>query len=221
MELAPFLARTDFIDADHPSIVARVAELGIGADDGPSAEERARRISEHVRADVAYQFSAKMVREEYVASNILAEGRGFCVQKAILACALGRAAGLPSALVLCDLRDHTLSPRILAALGTDVMFHHGIHAFWIGDHFWRVDASLSPNFLAKKGVALVPFDVSTDALLPATTIAGTPHADYVAFHGTYADLPFEQMLGAFARGYAGANPELLADLARRQRSRAD
>jgi transglutaminase-like putative cysteine protease len=212
MDLAPFLARTDFVDVDHASIVARVASLGL---DGASAEERALRISEHVRSEIAYQFTAKLVRDEYVASHILAEGRGFCVQKAIVACALGRAAGLPSAIVLCDMRDHTLSPRVLAALGTDVMFHHGIHAFFVGDRWWRVDASLSPDFLARKRVALVPFDVASDALLPATTTSGAPHVEYVAFHGTYADLPFEQMIGAFARGYAGADPTLLATLASR------
>jgi hypothetical protein len=44
-----------------------------------------------------------------------------------------------------------------------------------------------------------------DGLLPARTMDDRPHAEYVRFHGSYADLPFEPMLAAFAAGYARAD----------------
>lgn len=202
MDLAPFLGPTAFVDSEHPSIVAACRSLEL---DALAPGDRAVRIAEHVRASVAYQFAAKRTREEYVASRVLSDGRGFCVQKAVLACAIGRAAGVPSAVVLCDMRDASLPPHVTAALGTDVMFHHGINAFYVDDRWWRVDASLSPEVLGKKDVEVLPFSTRADCLLPASRRDGRPHAEYQRFHGTYAELPFEPMLTAFAAGYARAD----------------
>lgn len=196
------LAPTRFIDATHPAIVAAVDELDIRRS---PPMERARRLFELVKDRVRYEFSAKMSEEEYVASYVLAAGRGFCVQKAVLLAALGRAAGVPTALVLSDLRDRSLPAWVTEALTTDVMHHHGLNAFWLDGAWVKVDASLSPDVVERKRYRDVVFAPPKDALLAPTTLAGAPHADYVAFHGLYADLPFEQMIGAFLEAYSRAD----------------
>lgn len=203
------LAPTDFVDSMDPSIVAMVEELRVAA---RRPAERAAALFRFVRDDIRYEFMAKLSMEEYRASYVLRERRGFCVQKAVLLCALSRAAGVPCALVLSDLVDHSLSPKIASALGTNVMFHHGLNAFHVDGRWLKADASLSPDVTSRKGYRLVDFDGTADALLPATTLAGTPHATYARFHGTYADLPFEQMLTAFLEAYRHANVEALAEL---------
>lgn len=196
------LAPTRFIDATHPAIVAAVDDLDIRRS---PPMERARRLFELVKDRVRYEFSAKMSEEEYVASYVLAAGRGFCVQKAVLLAALGRAAGVPTALVLSDLRDRSLPGWVTEALTTDVMHHHGLNAFWLDGAWVKADASLSPDVVERKGYRDVVFAPPEDALLAPTTLAGAPHADYVAFHGLYADLPFEQMIGAFLEAYSRAD----------------
>lgn len=203
------LAPTAFIDSTDPAIVARVEELRVAA--LPPAE-RAAALFRFVRDEVRYEFMAKLTAEEYRASYVLREGRGFCVQKAVLLCALSRAAGVPCALVLSDLVDHSLSPKIASALGTNVMFHHGLNAFHIDGRWLKADASLSPDLTSRKGYRLVDFDGTADAILPETTLAGAPHATYARFHGTYADLPFDQMLNAFIEAYRKANVRALAEL---------
>lgn len=202
-----FLRATELIDATHPSIAELVEALRVR--EVPPVE-RARRLFDYVKREVRYEFSAKTAREDYVASRVLAAGRGFCVQKAVLLAALGRASGIPTAVVLSDMRDHSLPRWVADALTTDVMHHHGLNAFHIGGRWLKADASLSPDVTIRKGYRDVEFDGESDALLPPMTLAGAQHAEYLAFHGMYDDLPFEQMLAAFGRAYATADVQALA-----------
>ena len=100
---------TGFIDSDTAAVEALARHM---RGDGPPVQQ-AVRLFEHVRDEIQYEFRAKLTPDEYRASRILADGKGFCVQKAVLLCALLRAARIPSALVLCDLKDYTLPPRCL------------------------------------------------------------------------------------------------------------
>jgi transglutaminase-like putative cysteine protease len=202
MDLAPFLAPSRFVESTHAAIVEHVAFLDLEA---LAPRARAARLFEHVRSDVRYDFLAKFGEDDYLASNVLASGRGFCVQKAVLLAALGRAAGIPTAIVLCDMRDHALPERIAQALRTDVMHHHGLNAFHLDGRWVSVDASLDPKFLDRKRLARVAFDGTADALLPKATLDGARAAEYLVFHGRYADLPFAETTQAFLDGYRNAD----------------
>lgn len=197
-----FLEPTPFIESTHPAIAARVRELAL---DALSPRERAARLFEHVRTDVRYEFMAKFQRDDYLASNVLSNNQGFCVQKAVLLAALARAAGVPTALVLCDMRDHALPEKVIRVIGTNVMHHHGLNAFHLDGRWITVDASLDRRFLDKKRYPRVPFDGTNDALLPEHTVDGGRAAEYVTFHGRFAEFPFEETTQAFIRGYQRAD----------------
>lgn len=92
------------------------------------------------------------------------------------------------------------------------MFHHGLNAFYLEGRWLKVDASLSPDVTTRKGYLVVDFDGTREALLPETTLAGGPHATYKRFHGTYAELPFDQMLNAFMSAYQHVDMLALAQL---------
>lgn len=203
------LGATWFIDLTAPAIQRVATSLDFEA--LPDAE-RAMKVFRFVRDQIRYQFMAKATPGEYVATRTLADGQGFCVQKAVLACALGRAVGVPTAIVLADLRDRSLPERVVEAIGTDVMFHHGLNAFYVGGA-WRIaDASLSEDLVIRKRYRQVDFDGTEDAVLAPTTLDGRPHAEYRTIHGIYADLPFEQMARAFELAYANADRHKLSAL---------
>lgn len=210
-ELDPFLAPTSFVDSNHPAIVACVESLDLRA---VPVEEKARRLFRFVRDEIRYEFMAKLTREEYVASTVLAEGKGFCVQKAVLFAALARNAGIPTAIVLSDMKDFTLSERVVSAIGTNVMHHHGLTDLHLRDRWVRVDASLTSVVLEKKRTPAVNFEGEHDALLSPVTSDGQPHVEYLRIHGRYADLPFEQTIAAYAEAYRFADLSKLAELKR-------
>jgi len=195
-----------FIDSTEHVIRSTVEDLGFL--DRPE-QERAIALFEFVRDGLEYEFAIRLRPEEYRASFTFKEGRGFCVRKALVLCALSRAAGIPSALVLSDMRDHSLSPGVAEALGTDVMHHHGLAALYVNGRWLKVDAALSPALVARKKYIPVIFDGLSDALQHRTTLEGKPHAEYLKFHGYYQDLPYDQMMQAFQTGYQNADSQKL------------
>jgi len=78
LDPATCVAATRFIDSSHPAILATVDAIATGADDVTLAAE----LFSFVQNDIRYEFRAKMVPEQYVASYVLDHGQGFCVQKA-------------------------------------------------------------------------------------------------------------------------------------------
>ena len=88
MDLRLFLSPADSIDSDHPAVRARAAETAAGA---PDATEAARRLYLFVRDAVRYDpYVDYTDRETFRASRVLEAGRGYCVGKASLYCALSR-----------------------------------------------------------------------------------------------------------------------------------
>ncbi|MFP6582322.1 MAG: transglutaminase family protein [Candidatus Hydrogenedentota bacterium] len=203
------LARSQFIDSDAPEIVEVVQRLTT-ADQTPA--EKAVILFNYVRDNVEYEFTIRNTPNEFKASFTLGDGRGFCVRKSLLVAALCRAAGIPSVIILCNMKDMSISPRVVEMLGTDIMYNHGLAGVHLEGHWYQLDASLSPELVAKRQFRLVEFDGQSDALQENTTMTGDPHMEYVAYHGAYIDLPYKQMMQGFDKGYANANKEELAKM---------
>jgi len=206
-DISPFLRPTFFIDSDHESIASLASEL-VDMSDPPEA--RAEAVFNFVRDDIKYDFGAKVHQHEYVASYVLEKGKGYCVQKAILLCALGRAANVPVALVHSNLVDHTLPPAYIKKLGTNVMYSHGLNAFYLDGKFILADATLSPDVVGKRGYRKTGFDPGKDNLIPATTPDGSPHAEYLKFHGLFSEFDHERMVKKLILHYAIEKQERIA-----------
>lgn len=203
------LEPTAFIDSDSDAIRNLVESLNL-SDRTPA--ERASAVFQFVRDEIAYDFAAPTDPAAYRASAILANGKGHCVRKAILLCALGRAARVPTALVFADMRDRTLSPAVVTMMGTDVLHHHGLVAFHVDGEWRKADPTTPRETAERKGFRLVEFDGNADALGAKTTAEGEPHLEYTAFHGLHADLPFAEVMQSLAENCAHANSEKFGEL---------
>jgi len=200
---------THFINFDHPAVQECFRNLNL--DDLPN-DQKAVRIFEFVRDAITYEFKAKLEAGLYIASRVLEIGRGFCCQKAVLQTALGRAAGIPSAVVLVALRDRTLPDYIVEAMGTDTLRYHGLGAFYLNGRWLRADATLSPDLVERKGYRLVEFNGEEDALFASTTLAGEPHGEYTEWIGAFADLPIDQMFEDFHKFWESRGGERLKNM---------
>ena len=81
-----YLTPTPIIDSDHPSVMDYAARtIGKSAD----MKEQAIRLYYAVRDGIWYDpYYPFYLPEHYRASNVLKSGRGYCVCKASLLCAL-------------------------------------------------------------------------------------------------------------------------------------
>ncbi|MEZ4381755.1 MAG: transglutaminase-like domain-containing protein [Nannocystaceae bacterium] len=193
------LAPGRFVDSDHPAVREHAAAVVAGAtDDRERAARLFRDAREHLRYD-PYTISTRA--DDYVASTLLTKDRGFCVTKAVLLCALCRAAGVPARLGFADVRNHLASPRLHALMGTDLFVFHGYVEIWIEGRPVKATPAFNASLCQRFGVPPLEFDGAHDALLQPFDGAGRRHMEYVHERGLYFDLPLDEILTTFAATY--------------------
>ena len=217
-DLAPYLAPTWFVDCDHPAVVAQATAIVAGA---ANNVERAVRLFYAVRDDVRYDpYLLGDDMATYRASAVMARGRAYCIPKAVLLTALGRAAGVPTRLGFADVRNHLASPRLLALLGTNVFAFHGFVEFWLSDRWVKATPAFNIELCERFGVQALDFDGEHDSLFHQFSVDGRQHMEYLRSRGTFADLPFALIMQTFTAlygpNYAGAvachEPDVLFDV---------
>ncbi len=135
-----FLRATGFIDSENDEIRRVAREICEGAS---TPEQRAVRLFTFVRDEIRY--NAYMISthpEDFKASTTLGRQQGYCVQKAILFAALGRASGIPTRLVFAKIRNHRLSGRLMREIGTNMLPAHGYNQLYVGERW----VSVTPSF---------------------------------------------------------------------------
>ena len=125
-----YLKTTAIIDSDHEEIVKYAIDtIGNGARE---PTEKAVKLYYAVRDGIWYDpYYPFYLPEHYRASNVLESGRGYCVCKASLLCALGRACGIPSRVGFATVRNHLATKQLIEFLGSDLFVYHGFTEFYL------------------------------------------------------------------------------------------
>lgn len=205
-DLLKFLEPTLFIDAGHESIREAVEALEMSSD---PLRTRAVKMFNFVRDRIRYNpFSSMFNKEDYLASEILARGYGYCVQKAVLLAAMSRCAGIPCRLCFADIRNSLVPGDLLATMGTDLFTYHGYVAFYLDGGWVKATAAFDLAMCEKHGFVPVEFDGKSDAVFHPTDSQGNKHIEYVRDIGNYADVPFDDIVTAFKELYLKNNTGL-------------
>ena len=139
--------------------------------------------------------------EHYRASTVLQRGRGFCVAKAVVLCAAGRACGIPSRLGFANIRNQKASPDLLEMLRTDVFIFHGFVEFLLNGSWIKATPTFHKEIYERHNIEPVTFDGRQHAILPSHDRDGNPYVEYLVYHGSRADVPLEDMLAAWHAAY--------------------
>jgi transglutaminase-like putative cysteine protease len=191
-----YLAPAEYIDSDHPAIVA-LANSGRGG----SVVEQARRYyltAREIRYDPDLDYADL---EIYRASSVLREGAGYCVGKAALFAALCRAGGIPARIAFADVTNHLSSERLREKMGTNYFAWHGFTEVRLGDAWVKASPTFNSTLCDRFGVVALDFDGATDALLQAYDGAGRTFMQYEVLHGAFHDVPAKFLMREMARLY--------------------
>ena len=198
-DLEPYLRPTWFIDCDSPGIRRRAEQVVAGA---TSDAERAIRLFYVVRDGIRYDpYSITRNPDDYRASTVLGQRAAYCIPKAVVLTALARAVGVPARLGFADVRNHLASEKLLARLGTDLFVFHGFTEVWLAGRWVKATPAFNIELCERFGVRPLEFDGRGDALFHEYSADGRRHMKYVAERGSFADLPFEEIMSAFAALY--------------------
>lgn len=199
-QLAQYLLPTDIIDSDHQAVREYAAASVKGAAEDPI--EKAVKLYYAVRDGIWYDPYLPFHRpEHYRASNVLKKGRAFCVGKATLLCALGRACGIPSRVGFADVRNHLATKQLLEFLGSDLFAYHGFTEFYLNGKWCKATPAFNIQLCKKHKVIPLEFDGCKDSVFHPFNIEKKQFMEYVADHGTYADIPVEKIVAAWAEAY--------------------
>lgn len=194
-----WLESTAFLDHDHPAVQA-FGRDAVG--DAATAREKAIRLFEAVRDKIRYDpYHVRMEPGWFRASTVVADGRAFCIPKAVLLAAAARAVGIPSAIGLSDVSNHLSSPRLRERMGgREIFLNHGWAALNIDGKWLKASPAFNAELCARMNVPPTAFDGEHDAVLQAMDSQGRRQMTYLRDHGVWSDLPFERIKQDF-EGY--------------------
>lgn len=197
--LSPYLTPTETIDSDHPSVIEYARRsCGSGRDDVSKACALFNAVRDEIRYDPMTHFHRK---SHYQASNVLESKSGYCVSKACLLCAMGRAMGIPARLGFADIRNHGATAQIVDLMGTNIFTFHGFVEFLLDGRWVKATPAFDRSVYEKHHIPLVTFNGRDDAIFPSHDLKGNLYVEYITYHGTFADLPLENLVRAFRKTY--------------------
>jgi len=194
-----FLAPGRYIDSDAPSVVAFAQE---SAGEGGAALARVLRLYQAVRDGIVYDPYVDMSDPaNFRASGVLAAGRGFCIGKAAVLAACCRVIGVEARVGYADVRNHLSSPRLTEHMGSDVYVWHSYADILIDGAWVKATPAFNAALCRRLGLEPLAFDGRSDSLLHPYDRAGRVYMEYLADHGTFADVPYDIVMAAFRAHY--------------------
>ena len=194
-----YLTPTAIIDSDHESIQDFATKISNGMID---PVEIAVKLYLAVRDGILYDpYSPFYLPEHYRGSYVLKRGRSFCVPKASLLCALGRACGIPSRIGLADVRNHLATKQLIEFIGSDLFVYHGFVEFYLEGKWVKATPAFNIDLCKRHHVPPLEFNGREDSLFQAYNLRNQKFMEYVAFHGVYADLPVDKIFAAWEKAY--------------------
>ena len=194
-----YLTPTPIIDSDHKSIREFAAIASNGLTDSIKI---AKKLYLAVRDDIRYDpYSPFYLPEHYRASDVLKRGRSFCVPKASLLCALGRACGIPSRVGLADVRNHLTTKQLIEFMGSDLFVCHGFAELYLEGNWVKATPAFNRELCEKHHVPPLEFNGREDSLFQPYNSKNQKFMEYVAFRGVYPDVPVDQIVEAWKKAY--------------------
>ena len=197
-----YLEPTSMIDSDHPLVQQYARSATKGAMD---STECAVRLYYTVRDGIWYDpYCPFYLPEHYRSSNVLKAGRGYCVCKASVLCAAARALGIPARLGFADVRNHLATRQLLEFLGSDLFVFHGYVEFLLGEKWVKATPAFNRELCERHHVQPLEFNGIEDSVFQPFNLERQQFMEYVADHGTFADVPVERILAAWKKVYGKA-----------------
>jgi transglutaminase-like putative cysteine protease len=194
----PYLASARYIDSAHPAVV-RFAESNSA---GATETERAVSLYYAVRDAIRYNPFLDFSKDEtFQASRCVIAGEGFCIGKAALLAACGRAVGIQSRVGFADVKNHLTTPALRERMGTDLFIYHGYAELLLDGKWVKATPAFNVELCKRFKVKPLEFDGREDSIFHPFDENDRRHMEYLRDRGNHADVPVEEITLAFREAY--------------------
>jgi len=191
---------TAIIDSDHP----RIRELAVSLTRESATDPVSQSVALYywVRDKIRYDpYTPFHKAEHYRASNIMKNGNGFCIPKASLLCALGRACHIPSRVGFATVRNHMATRQLIDMLGTDLFSWHGFVEFYLEGRWVKATPTFNIELCKKFNVQPLAFNGKEDSIFQQYNSDRRQFMEYVEFLGIFADIPVDDIVAGWKKTY--------------------
>jgi transglutaminase-like putative cysteine protease len=204
-DLAVYLSPTSIINSDSPEILAFAQSLIKGADgDVDRAVSLYYAVRDGLRYDPYYPFFKP---EHYRASSVLKSGRGYCVSKASVLCALARACGIPARLGFADVKNHLSTRQLREYMGSDLFVYHGFNELYLEGRWVKATPAFNRELCVRHRVLPLEFNGREDSMFQPFNLDSLRFMEYVRYHGVFADVPVASIVKAWKDAYGSDRVE--------------
>jgi transglutaminase-like putative cysteine protease len=218
-ELRPYLEPTRIIDSDHPLVAEFAARAAEGAE-GPV--DAAVRLYLAVRDTIRYDpYCPCSLPEYYSASYVIERGRSFCIPKASLLCAVGRACGIPSRVGFATVKNHLATRQLIEFLGCNLFVYHGFTEFLLEGRWVKATPAFNRELCERHNVPPLEFNGREDSVFQPFNLGNRKYMEYVEDFGSFADVPLGAILAAWRKTYGENFIEKVENMAREKEARAE
>lgn len=194
------LLPTAIIDSDNEIIIKYA--MDVVGDSGDDPVSKAVKLYYAVRDNIRYDpYCPSYLPEHFRASNVIKSGRGYCVSKASLLCALGRASHIPSRIGLANVRNHLATRQLIEHLGNDIFACHGFVEFYLEGKWVKATPAFNKELCDKHKVSPLEFNGREDSIFHAYNLDNKKFMEYIEFHGSFTDVPVDFIVTAYEKTY--------------------
>ena len=198
MDYSLYLQETPFIDLSDQTLRNHTQELVAGISE---IREQVKTIFFFVRDEIKYNpYTSFSEPEDYIASEVLKRGEGFCIPKACLFTAMMRILKIPAKLYFADIKNYKAPKKLTDIMGNLFIFHCYCGVM-IDDQWLKLAPTFNREMFTKIRVPANDFDGFHDAILPATDIDGEIFVEYTKDRGENYDIPYKEIITAFNHTY--------------------
>lgn len=182
-----YLRPTSFIDSENPRVIEYAHTK---TSSGKTDQQKAVDLYLAVRDEILYDpYHLILIPEEISASKTLDRGSGYCIEKSLLLCALGRVHGIPSRLGFSIVQNHLSTKKFVEMLRTDKFVFHGYNEFWLNEKWVKCTPAFNKSLCEKFGTNALDFDGSNDSIFQEFN-GGKKYMNYLHEYGQFDDFPF-------------------------------
>ena len=201
-----YLEPGEFVNNDDPAVAEFARET---AGDGEEQLDRVLKLFYRIRDEIMYDpYMPFGLRSSYTAVDCLQSGRGWCVPKSALLAACARVIGVPARCGYADVRNHLATQKLLDAIGTDVFYWHSYCDLYLNGKWVKATPAFNKSLCDKFDLKPLDFDGVNDSLFHEFDQAGNRHMEYLHYRGTYADVPFDEIVATFREKYPNLQGKL-------------
>jgi transglutaminase-like putative cysteine protease len=114
---------------------------------------------------------------------------------------LGRACGIPSRVGFADVRNHLATKQLLEYLGSDIFSYHGFMEFYLEGKWVKATPAFNKELCHRAKVSPLEFNGREDSIFHPFNEEKKLFMEYVDDHGTFADIPVDQIVDAWKEKY--------------------